>query len=163
MNNYNDLEQNLEAVQQNKVRKKINIKKIAITLATTLITSFIFALIILHKPISSMEGVWVRLPDDNMDANGMIVEVKRIGGMYVGEVIALNDDSAMPIGTLKWTGFQKCQIDVFVFYDMAFSINPAERTYDMGYAVMSPDGKNLTIYHPDISTSVGAHQVWIKE
>ena len=139
----------------------ISIKGLIIPAIFTLALSFILAFIMLYKPIGSIEGVWVRQPDDNMYANGIVVRVENSNGVRTGEVIKIDDESAMPIGTFKWKNFQKDALNVFGYYDMSFSENPSERTYATGYALVSLDGKKLTIYNP--GASFGRNQVWIKE
>ena len=79
----------------------------------------------------------------------------------MGEVIDIDDDSTMPIGTFKWNGFQKDALDVFAYYDMSMSTDPMARTYGEAYALVSEDGKKLMIYAPGVS--LGVHQIWIKE
>ena len=81
--------------------------------------------------------------------------------MYVGEVVAIDNESGMPIGTFKWRGFQKDALNVFSYYDMSISYAASERVYKTGYALISLDGSKLTIYAPEAKS--GAHQVWIKQ
>ena len=149
--------ENLQPVK----KKNINLKQIIIPIISTLVLSFIISFFMLMKPIGSLKGVWVRQPDDNPMANGMVIEIKKAGGVYVGEVIAIDDESGIPIGSIKWTGFQKDALNVFGYYDLSFSTNPADRSYSASYGIISPDGNKLTIYAP--FASVGSHQVWIKQ
>lgn len=142
-------------------KRKIDLKKVIIVSIVTVFLSFVFSFCMLNKTMASLEGKWVRQPDDNMMANGMVIEIKNDGGMYIGEVVAIDDESGMPIGTVKWNGFQKDALNVFAYYDMFLSTNVSERTYEIAYGLVSPSGDKITLYCP--GASVGAHQVWLKE
>ena len=100
--------------------RKFDFKRILISGISTLLLSVVFSFLLLYKSMSSLEGRWIRLPDDNVMANGMIIEIKNEGGMYIGEVVAIDDGTQMPIGTIKWQQFQKDALDVFVFKYLSF-------------------------------------------
>ena len=136
------------------------IKGIIIFIASSVGLALLIAFLVLYKPMSSLEGDWVRQPDDNAMANGMVIEIKKQNGVYVGEVIEIDDERGMPIGTIKWQGFQKDGLSVFAYYDMTLAENANDRYYNVGYAVMSLDRNTITLYNPSAST--GKHQVWIK-
>ncbi len=158
MKQFNE-EQKVEAIKSSK--DKITIIKIVPYIASTVAIALVVTFLILYKPISSMEGVWVRQPDDNPSANGMVIEVKKQNGLYVGEVIAIDDETEMPIGTIKWQGFQKDALNVFAYYDSSMSSNPAEREFGVSYGLMSWDRKKLTLYCPNVSR--GQSQLWIRQ
>lgn len=141
--------------------KRIRILNYLLIPAIVLLFSIVISYFMLSKSISSLEGIWVRQHDDNPMANGMVIEVKKENGIYVGEVISIDDESGMDIGTLKWTGFQKDALNVFAYYDMSLSVNAMERQYSVGYALISLDGKELTVFDP--SASIGKHQIWLKK
>ena len=163
MDAYNEMKNDIGNVQGDisKRKRKIKLRQLLIPVISALLLSLLLSCFLLSKSIGKLEGIWVRQPDDNYMANGMMVEVKKENGMYVGEVIAIDDESGMPIGTLKWTGFQKDALNVFAYYDMSLSIVASERQYSTGYALISLDGDTLTIY--DTQASLGAHQVWIRQ
>lgn len=52
-------------------------KQVIISLIATVALTVLFSFVILYKPLSSVEGVWVRQPDDNEMANGMVIEIKK--------------------------------------------------------------------------------------
>ena len=163
MNVYNEMENDIGNVQVDisKGKGKIKVRQLVIPTISTLLLSFLLSYILLTKPIGRLEGIWVRQPDDNSMANGMMIEVKKENEMYVGEVVAIDNESGMPIGTFKWRGFQKDALNVFSYYDMSISYAASERVYKTGYALISLDGSKLTIYAPEAKS--GAHQVWIKQ
>lgn len=132
-----------------------------ICIVLTAALSFSFSFIMTNKSLDSIEGVWVRLPDDNPNANGMKVILRNAGGTYVGEVIEIDDDSTMPIGTNKWNNIQKDSRCVFKAQDMMMSANASERYYTDAYVLISLDGKTLTLYSP--GAGYGRHQKWVKE
>ncbi len=163
MDAYNEKEYSMDNIQGQiqKRERAIKLKHLLISVLSIVLLSFLFARIFLSKSIGDLEGIWVRQPDDNAMANGMMIEIKKENGMYVGKIVAIDDESAMPVGTSKWSGFQKDALNVFVFYDMAISKNTSERTYFVGYGLTSLDGNTLTVYAP--GASAGAHQVWVKQ
>lgn len=163
MNAYNEMEYSMNNTQEHmqKRKRRTKLKQVSIIVLSTLLLSFLFSYVLLSKSMESLEGIWVRRPDDNIMANGMMIEIQKENGVYVGKIVAIDDESAMPLGTLKWNGFQKDALNVFAFYDMATSKDAEERTYSKGYALMSFDGSILTIYAPN--ASVGANQVWDKQ
>ncbi len=136
------------------------IKGIITFIASSVVLAILISFLVLYKPMSSLEGDWVRQPDDNTMANGMVIEIKKQNGLYVGEVIAIDDERGMPIGTIKWQGFQKDGLNVFAYYDMTLAESANDRHYNVGYAVMSVDRGTITLYNP--TASAGKHQVWIK-
>ena len=142
-------------------KRKIDLKRVIIVSIVTVFLSFVFSFCMLNKTMASLEGKWVRQPDDNMMANGMVIEIKNDGGMYIGQVVAINDESGMPIGTVKWNGFQKDALNVFAYYDKSFSTIDSDGTYSVAYGLVSPSGDKITLYCPGVS--VGTHQVWLKE
>lgn len=154
------LEREEKTVDSSKKSGHKSIKGIIIFLASSFALGVVFSLLVLYKPMSSLEGDWVRLPDDNVMANGMVITIKNQNGQYVGEVVAIDDESGMPIGTLKWQGFHKDALNVFAYNDMTLAVNANDRYYGLGYALMSLDRTKLTLYGPFAST--GRHQVWVK-
>lgn len=160
MDNYRQLEVEKNREQKVSFSNK-RLKKILIPIISVILLSFIIAFPLLYKPVNSLEGVWVRQPDDNAMASGMVIRIEKNNGICVGEVIAIDNELEMPIGTYKWNDFQKDALNVFTYYDMTLSANPLERFYSTGHALISLDGKKLTIYCPGVS--LGAHQVWIRE
>lgn len=163
MDAYNEMEYSMGNIQGQiqKRKREIKLKQLLIPVISTLLISFLFSYLLLSKSIGNLEGIWTRQPDDNSMANGMMIEVQKENGTYVGKVVAIDDESGMSIGTLKWNGFQKDALNVFAFYDMSTSNIASERRYETGYALISLDGNTLTIYNP--WASAGAHQVWVKQ
>lgn len=161
-----DMERYIEKKQFETYKKgqfnNLNIKTIICSFLFIALATTVISFSLLYKPLSSVEGVWVRLPDDNVNASGMVMEIKRKGEIYVGEVVEIDDGNEiyMPLGTNKWKNFQKDGLNAFSYYDMRLSENPAERDYSVSYALMSMDRKKLTMYCP--GASMGQHQIWIK-
>lgn len=138
-----------------------SLKKIIITIVATLALSTLFSFGILYKPMSSVEGVWVRQPDDNEMANGMIIVVRKEGAEYVGQIIANDDQAAMETGFIKWKGFQKDSLNVFAHQDASLSYDVSERGYMTSYTFMTWDRKKLIVYCPE--AAAGRHQVYIRQ
>ena len=74
MNVYNEMENDIGNVQVDisKGKGKIKVRQLFIPTISTLLLSFLLSYILLTKPIGRLEGIWVRQPDDNSMANGMM-------------------------------------------------------------------------------------------
>lgn len=111
-----------------------------------------------------IEGTWIRQADDNVGAEGMIVEVVRSGAFYEGKVVSDSvDKTKFKSGQIKWFQLHKVGFGVYEFYDLCEDEETNTFYYDgvVSTLTVQAGGKSLTLDAP--KHAQGAHQIWIKQ
>ena len=113
-----------------------------------------------------LEGVWIRQPDDNTNAKGMVVVVSKVDGIYQGEIIEMGNDSRLfEVGQIKWKNIRKVGFGQYECNDLIGEADTQRYYYDesLSYIKVLNGGEHLTLAARSDTTSSGRYQIWIKQ
>ena len=157
------LDENTNEHGENVLKQKSSNKKILL-LILLLFSLAVVGIAAVYMKGRSVEGIWVRQADDNYGAEGMTVEVKKVGSLYEGKVIQGSDDSTkFRSGQVKWFQLKKVGFGVYEGYNLSEEEETQTFYYDgtVSTWTVHAGGKSLTLESP--GASAGAHQLWLKE